>query len=262
MEKIITLLKTIYFPIRRLVHKISFFLSVNWFKTIYLNFKMLPFNQAKKIPIIIYGPMKFYGLKGEIIINSSIKMGMIGLGQKFEMQTIDKGIAEINIIGKLIFEGSAFIGKDFFMHVAKGATLQIGKMVRIGSDVKVICKKNITIGEWTGIGYDSQISDSNYHPMKNTITDELYKQEKSISIGEYNSIANRCSIMGGTITLDNCVIASNSLCNKNYEEYGSYVLIGGIPVKLLKENYGRDLESEKERLFKNLIKWHSYKEFL
>jgi len=262
MEKIIFILKKIYHPLKKIYLKIKFFFSINWIKTIYLNFKKLPYNQAKKIPIIIYGPLKLYGLKGEIIIDAPIKMGMIGLGQKFEMQTIDKGIAEINIMGKLYFEGPAYIGKDFFIHVGKNAVLRIGKMIRVGSNVKIVCKKQITIGEWTGIGYESQISDSNYHPMKNTLTNKQYKLLKSISIGSFNSIANRCSIMGGTLTLKNCVIASNSLCNKNYNSFGSEILLGGIPAKLLNENYIRDWESEKERLLKNLMKWYSYEEYL
>ena len=59
--------------------------------------------------------------------------------------------------------------------------------------------------------------------------------------------------MQGTITPNNCTIASNTLCNKDYTTLGENILIGGIPAKLLKEHVSRDWEGEKERLEKNLI---------
>ena len=56
--------------------------------------------------------------------------------------------------------------------------------------------------------------------------------------------------MQGCETPDNIVIASNSLCNKNYRNLGTQVLIGGIPAKLLKNDFIRDFENEKELLKK------------
>jgi hypothetical protein len=62
--------------------------------------------------------------------------------------------------------------------------------------------------------------------------------------------------MPNTITPDHCVVASNSLCNKDYTSLGNYILIGGIPAKLLQDNYARDWEGEKEALLKNkIIEW-------
>jgi serine acetyltransferase len=57
--------------------------------------------------------------------------------------------------------------------------------------------------------------------------------------------------MLGTKTADNTVIASNSLCNKDYTGLGNNVLIGGIPSKLIKNNFKRDWEIEKEHLMKS-----------
>jgi len=46
------------------------------------------------------------------------------------------------------------------------------------------------------------------------------------------------------------------LCNKDYRSLGNYILIGGIPAKLLQDNYARDWEGEKEALLKNkIIEW-------
>jgi len=256
------LLKQLYHFFNRKIKKVIFFFSVNWLKTLILNFRTLPFKSALKLPILIYGPVKLYKLKGKITINSPLKMGMIGLGQRFEMQTVHKGISEINLSGELIFNGHAHIGKDFFLHIGEKAKCEFGHMNMLGSSVKLICTNSIKIGDWTSIGYESQISDSNYHPTKNTLTGEYYPISKPAIIGEFNYVTNNVSIMPRTITPSNCVIASYSIVNKDYTGLGKNILLGGMPAKILKNNFARDWDIEKERLLKNLIKWQPYTDLL
>ena len=220
---------------------------------------MLPFSSAKKLPVIFYGPVRFNSLRGKLIIDAPIKRGMIGFGQRFEMIRKHKGHAELTLNGTLAFKGHAHIGKDCFLHIADNAYCEFGFMGCLGSDVKLICTQKVIIGNWAGIGYECQISDSNYHPMKNIKTGEYYPLNKPIKIGDYNSFTNRISIMSGTVTPNNCVVASNSVCNKDYSTLGEFILIGGIPAKLIKDNYARDWELEKERLLRNKIKWQDYR---
>ena len=211
---------------------------------------MFPYDTAKKLPVYFYGRIKFTSLKGTVHIDAPIKKGMIGFGQKFEKMTIAKGVAEINLQGELVFKGHAHFGKDCIISIDHGAYCEFGFMGCLGSDVKLFCTERIVIGSWTGIGYESQVIDTNSHPMKNTLTGEYYPLKGQIHLGDYNAISNRVSIMPNTRTPNNCVIASNSLCNKDYTSLGENVLIGGIPAKLIKNNYARDWNIEKELLMK------------
>ncbi len=234
--------------IRTVFNKLKFSLSINWYKTLYFNFKMLPFNQAKKLPFYFFGKVKFSSLTGTVKIEAPIKRGMIGFGQRFEQMTKAKGIAEIILDGTLVFKGHAHFGKDVFLAIKKGAYCEFGFMGCLGSDVKLLCTQKISIGNWTGIGYESQVVDTNSHPMINSKTGEVYPISGPIQLGDYNAVSNRVSIMPNTKTPNHCVIASNSLCNKDYTDLGSEVLIGGVPAKLIKRDFTRDWESEKENL--------------
>jgi len=246
-------IKKIY---RKYKKNYALFISVNWIKTLYFNYKKFPYHIAKKLPVYFYGRVKLSCISGEIIIEAPIKTAMIGFGQKFEKMTKSKGISEISIAGKLVFKGYAHLGLDCFLYVEKKAYCEFGNMSCLGSNVKLICTKKIILGDWAGIGYESQIIDTNSHPMKNSKTGEYYSLENSISIGNHNAISNRVSLMGGTITPDFCVIASNTLCNKDYSHLGENILIGGIPAKLIKNDYTRDWEKEKELLKKyKIVKW-------
>ena len=48
--------------------------------------------------------------------------------------------------------------------------------------------------------------------------------------------------MKGTVIPDNTIVASNSLCNKNYSEIGEYILLAGSPAELKKKGCKRLFE--------------------
>lgn len=237
-----------YKKLSGLYHKMKFYYTVNWTKTLYFNFKKFPFNVAKKLPVFFYGKIHFQSIKGQIIINGPIKTAMIGYGQHFETAKKSKGIAEFALYGKLVFNGYSHFGKDVIIYIGYNAHCEFGYMSCLGSDVKIVCENKVYIGDWSGIGYESQIIDTNSHPMINTQTGEYYPMVGEVQIGTHNAFSNRITVMPGTKTPNYCVIASNTLCNKDYTNLGSNILIGGIPAKLLKNNYSRDWENEKELL--------------
>jgi acetyltransferase-like isoleucine patch superfamily enzyme len=245
--------------VKMFYHKMKFFMTINWVKTFYFNFKKFPFHVAIKTPVVFYGQVSFQSIKGQVVINGPIERGMIGFGQQFEINQKRKKVAEIFIEGKLIFNGPMHMGKDVFLYIAENATCEFGYMSCLGSEVRLICMHSIKLGEWTGIGYQSQVIDTNSHPMINTKTKERYPMTSPIVLGAYNAVSNRVSFMPGTKTSDFCVIASNSLCNKDYTPFGEHTLIGGIPAKLIKENYSRDWEYERELLLKYKMIWHKFK---
>ena len=248
----IKILKAIYFFFRPQYLKLEFFFSINWIKTLYFNFKMLPFDTAKKLPIYFYGSVKFTSLKGSVQIVGPIKRGMVGFGQAYEMTTRSNNMAEIIVAGQIIFRGYAQFGKDFFVMVGNNAILDLGDMAGMASHGKLICTHQITLKNYARIGSECQVIDTDFHQMIDTVTGELFEKSKPITIGSYNYVGRWTSILKGTITPDYCTIASNTLCNKDYTQLGQNILIGGIPAKLLKKNISRDWEAEREKMDRNL----------
>ncbi len=243
----------IYKSLKKIHHKLLFFSTVNWIKTLYFNFKMFPFNEARKLPVFFYGKVKFQSLRGKIQINAPLELGMIGFGQRYEMNTVHRGIAELNLSGTLIFNGYVQFGKDYFLYVGDKACCEFGNMNSLATNSKTICTNSITIGNYVQTGAESQIIDTNFHPLENKITGEKYPVSAPIKIGSYVYTGNRVSIMQKTVIPDYCAIASNSLCNKDYSEIEPHSIIGGLPAELKKRNIGRDWESEKANMEKWLV---------
>ncbi|WP_406842946.1 acyltransferase [Flavobacterium soyae] len=237
-----------YRKCRSFYHTLKFYWKVNWIKTLYFNFKKFPFATAKKLPVFFYGKVKFTSIYGEIQLDGKIQKGMIGFGQPYELNTVHKGIAEINILGKLIFKGKFQFGKDCFVFVGEHAVCELGNMASLASSGKIICTEKIVLGEYARFGSESQIIDTNFHDLIDTQTGEKLKKSAPITIGNYNFMSNRVSVLKGTQTPNFCTVASNSLCTKDYTSLGENILIGGVPAKLIRSNISRDWSGEKQQL--------------
>ncbi len=239
--------------LRDYYNRFRIFGTVNWIKTVYFNFKMFPYKIAKKLPVYFYGQVSFQDLSGKIEIFGEIKPGMIGFGQPFELLSKSKGTAEIYVKGTMRFSGHVQFGKDYFIYVGQHAVCEMGHMSSLGNSGKIICTDHVKFGTYARLGFESQVMDSNFHTMINTDTGEKYEIAAPISIGDYNYVGHRVTIMQNTKTPNFCTIASNTVCNKDYFALGENCLIGGIPAKHLKSNISRDWEGEKDEMQKWLI---------
>lgn len=226
--------------------------KLNVFKTILINFKTLPFNQAIKFPIFIYGNLDAYYLLGSIEFKDcDVRKGMIKLGANKEFLSTVKGASLIILSSgsKLIFEGPCEISSNFLLRLGENAELHFGSKVFLGSNVKTVCIKKISVGEGTRIGFESQLIDSDFHFVYNTDKKILNHREKEIIIGRYNWIGNRTSINKGCKTPEYSIIASSSILNRNYCNSESLMpFIGGAPAKIINNKLRRifslDIENE------------------
>ncbi len=226
--------------------------KLNIFNTIYINFRVLPFSQARKLPIYIYSKADIYWLKGKILFeNTEIKRGMVKLGRNTELFC---GVSQSSLIilnqdSKLIFEGPCSIGNNFVLRISSGAELRLGKYTFFGGSVKIICTKKIHIKRYSRIAFESQIIDSNFHFMINTKDNSINRKGDEITLGEFNWIGNRTSITKGTKTKDFTIVSSGSILNKDYtKSENENIILAGAPAKEVASGFKRifSLEIEKQ----------------
>jgi len=218
------------------------FFARNYLASIYFNFKMLPFSQAIKLPFMFYHRVRFENLSGKISIQSSeLYLGMIKIGGRgsemfYRSETI------LDIKGQVIFKKSVEIGHGSLIRVEKSGLLSFSNYVRIGAYTKIFCEDEIHFEDKVGVSWECQIFDTNFHDMINLDNSALVKRTIPIRIGEANWIGNRVTIMKGTITPSNTIVASNSLCNKNYLEIEQFSILAGSPAKQVSKNTQRVFE--------------------
>lgn len=242
----------------RLLYKLEYS-KLNIFKTLIFNFRTMPFKTAMKFPVLLYGKIDLYILKGTVEFqNCEIKKGMIKMGMNKEYLSTVKGssLFILDRNSKLIFNGISEFSSNFLVRTGKGARLTIGEGTFFGANTKLVCIKKISIGNQTRIGFESQIIDSNFHYTFNTEKKDLQPRDAEISIGNYNWIGNRTTISKGTSTNSFTIIANSSIVNKNYtKNIEPYIVLAGAPAKILTKNVRRvyDLELE-NKLNEHFIK--------
>lgn len=228
------------------------FIYHNWFAIFYFNFKKLPFKQAIKLPFDFYYKIRFESLEGDVVINcDKIYQGMIKIGGRGSdmfphIQTV------LSIKGRWEIGEQVEIGHGSITIVEKNGILCYGKQVRIGAMTKVYCERSIKIKDNVGISWESQVFDTNFHYIEDMEKHVVHEKNSPVVIGSNNWFGNRVNIMKGTVIGDNIIVASNSLCNKDYSSIPSYSIIGGSPSRMIKNNIRR-LFSKEEKEYINKL---------
>lgn len=229
-------------------------IRINLVKTISVNFRLLPFRVAVKLPVFVYGRFLLRQSDGEVIIKGNISPGMIQIGRRdrYPETHVPQTIWVIN--GQLEFNGKISFFQGSYIMVAHNAQLIFGKgdHPACGANLRIFCFNQIII-EDAHITWDCQIMDSSFHYIESTDNlSEIKSLTRPVFIGKHVWIGNRSTISGAVIP-DETIVASNSLLNKDYSSYGTNCLIAGIPGTVKKRGirrvYDKERQSELDKLF-------------
>jgi len=225
-------------------------------RTLYVNFYFLPLSQALHLPIYVYGKLSILKCLGDIEISCSgdrIRKGMIRMNQNVESIGVPGGNTTLAIGEncKIIFKGDALIARNTKILLWGGGILTIGKGSVWGLGSDICCSKKITLHDNVRLGTDVKIYDSNFHyTFKNDMVVRPYSSE--IELGHHCWIGARTIVMKGVRLPAYTTIASCSLVNRNVTNK-ERTLIGGIPAKLLSDDFSR--------LFNRQEEWQVYDYF-
>lgn len=200
-------------------------------KSIYVNFRLLPFLTAIKFPIIVSRKTKLSSLSGSVSL-SKIRPGIIRIGFG-TVETVDYKYQRtiLHITGKIIFNGKCTIGKG--SRIVVRGTLELGKEFRISADATIFCKNNITVGDYSTFAWESLLIDTDQHYIYNS-KGEIINADKPITIGSNVWIGARSVILKGSSIPNGCIVAANSTICKKYSE--EKVILAGNPPKIIKKD--------------------------
>ena len=228
-------------------------------KTVYFNFKMLPFNQAKYLPIFLYSKTEFRSLKGKVVIKGTIFPGMIHIGDNTRYPHTNRPCSVWTINGTIVFSGRINFYNGTYIYVAENAVLSFGTHgTFVGSDTKIICRESITIGNNVEITWDNQVYDTSFHYIRNQQGD-VKSLTSPIVINDNVWIGNRSTIAKGTILPSYSIVASNSMTNKDFSECGECCLFAGVPAVCKIKGVKRVFGSEEEKLLDKQFSYVRYK---
>lgn len=203
---------------------------------------MFPLEQAIHLPFDFCHKVKFKRLSGKIIIDgNTISRGMIRVGAQGS-DMFDGTSTILDIAGTLLIKGKGIsIGTGSLLRVERNGFVELNSGVVLGAKNIVLCEQHISIGRHTISSWNCQFMDTDTHSIINLDNGNVLPRSHPIEIGLHCWIGNNVLVNKGTILPNDTIVASYSLCNK---DYGNIVsensIIGGIPAKKLAENKRRN----------------------
>lgn len=209
-------------------------------KTIFFNFKHLPFNQAIKLPIFISYD-SYIDIQGKVVLDAiKIQTAMIRIGFHWVPICDQKASTQIIIKsqGKLFFKGEAHLGVGTKIYIDKYAELSLGNNFAISSCTQINCFYKITFGNDIQFSWECLVMDSDTH----NIFDEnknITNCPKEIIFHDKIWIGCKCIILKGSIIPSNTIIGAGSLISGT--KFNSNSIICGNPAKSIKSIYTWEL---------------------
>lgn len=233
-------------------------LKSNLIKTIRFNFKLLPFKQAIRLPILFYGKVDLRSLKGRVRIDHAIGTGMIKIGIPSKYVDTQVPNCRWTVNGLIVFHGPLEMARGSYVLVAEGAVLSLGTEKSFyGSNLKIFCFSKITIGNCVRISWECQIYDTSFHYLeKIDDNNDVKPLSKEVFIGDRVWLGNRSTVAKGAIIPNDTIVASNSLVNKSFENIAPYGLLAGIPASLKSTGLKRIFDRSREREFDKRFSYH------
>jgi len=125
-------------------------------------------------------------------------------------------------------------GFSFTQRYTPNPTLEIGDFSEVGHGCGFVVAKRITIGKHTRISLNTEIFDSNGHPMEADLRRRDLPAHESevrpVVIGDDVWIGRNCVILPGTKIGDGCIIAAASVVRGKIPPYS---LVAGNPGKVI-----------------------------
>lgn len=161
----------------------------------------------------------------------TIGFGQVGcVDEKYE-----RPIMQID--GTIILNGKVNLGTGCKLCVTKNGTLSIGDNFINTAKTTIICDNDIVIGNNVLVSWDTLIMDTDWHPVYNTNTNEVYPYIGTISIGNNVWLGCRSVVLKNSVVPDGCIVAANALVNRVFETENT--LLAGCPAIERKQNITR-----------------------
>lgn len=219
-----------------------------FFKTVYVNFRLLPFRQAVHLPFVIYNKTQVKLSRSKLCLGVPPKFGLIKWGAQNDWQVSRHTSSLLMMVnGELHVSGSLIVAPGATVRVHEGR-LSFGTGNFIGGGGKVLCNNDIAIGNDCMFAFGCVVCDTDFHYM---IHDGVIRDcNGRIKVGDGCWVGNNTTIMRGCVLPSGTVVGSKSYANKDFSDIPPCSILVGTPAKLIKSDFKRVPSSAEGKLRK------------
>ena len=211
--------------------------SIGFIKTLWFNFRYLPFRQAVKLPFILASNVRIGACRrGFCEFSGGGRRGGITIG--FNRSRNSGNATFVSFQGKLIIHGEGIhaFGAGCYISVAPEAVLEVGNNFGCTGDTQFRISHHTIIGDDNLWSYGCVVMDSDSHSIYNE-AGVVVNRPRPIVFGNHIWMGCNCLILKGTTVPSNNIIAAGSRLSQIISAERSIIVSGG---KVLKEHVSWD----------------------
>jgi acetyltransferase-like isoleucine patch superfamily enzyme len=201
-------------------------------KTLIFNFTYFPFRVAVRLPVLISHRVILKKISGSVVLGR-VKTGIVKIGfDDVPLFDCKRGKGVLVISGKIVFEGSAWIGPGCQLGVSGEMTC--GDNFVITAYSLISAKKKIAFGKNVMISWDVLVIDHDWHDI---FDDKglLLNPAKPIIIGDNVWVCCRSLILKGCHIANGIIVAAGTTVTGSVA--GANSIIGdNVELRVLKDN--------------------------
>lgn len=207
-------------------------------RSLWYNLRLLPWRQARRLPILISCRTKIDALSGEVkIAADELRMGMVKVGfTTFQGSDYRRERTRLNIRGKLVVEGDCSFGAGSSVEVAEEGVLTIGPQFNLGPRSLIICHKEITLGTFDRISWGCTLMDTDQHALVDGDGNRV-NPDREIVFGNNVWMGCHTIVTKGVCLADDTTVAAGSRLAGRYEE--SMTVLAGNPATVVRRGVKR-----------------------
>lgn len=240
-------------------------------KTLYINIRTLPICQAMHFPILIGRRVQLSGIrKGCFAIqegNPKLFSIMIGVPSAYSVYAPNRehSMLRFSDNGTMVFGLGEGVSE---IRLLSGCSITVNGCIKFGDDVilnqhcTIFCAKEISIGNHVGVGWNTQILDSDLHFLYDSHTDSIRPCSKPVIISDNVWVGNSCSISKGVFIPKYSIIASRSLVTCDFSGVKTTGnLFAGSPARFIRDGLFRIMSEKMESMLKDYFSKDEFPEY-
>lgn len=205
-------------------------------KSLYVNFRLLPFKRAIRLPILVKYNTVVKGFRGgEIVFTGNLRFGMfsMGFGEISEFDNL-RSRAVLKVHGTIFVGSRTRFGPGSSIVLEPKSQLYIGNNFVNTAKTIISCWNYVSIGKNCLLSWNTFITDTDFHPTYNPVTKEVHTPLGRTEIGDNVWIGQNSVILKNSSIPNGCIIGANTLVNKSFTTENC--LIAGSPAQIKRES--------------------------
>ena len=203
---------------------------MGFMKTVFFNFRYLPFAQAKRFPVFISGRTHIECCKSGFYIGGG-RTGDITFGF-VDKQYIYSKPCHLSIEGYIITIGNGMhdFGPGCVLYISKDAELVLGNNFASSYDLHLRVAKRVEVGDDNMWSYGIEVRDTDSHKIYDE-DGERVNLDRPVILGDNVWVGCRCTILKGVEIASNTIVAASSVVSSSQQDSNTIIASNGKVIK-------------------------------